>query len=57
MTRKYSSFLVATSKSIRPMNSIHDAQREDVVTFVFQLWLFVLALVTVRQAPRCHVRL
>ena len=28
---------------------IHDAQREDIVTFVFQLWLFVLALVTVRS--------
>jgi len=26
---------------------LHDAQREDVVTFLFQIWLFFLALVTV----------
>ncbi|KAF9480665.1 hypothetical protein BDN70DRAFT_877383 [Pholiota conissans] len=34
---------------------IHDAQREDIVTFVFQLWLFVLALVTILNESIPHL--
>ena len=26
---------------------LHDSLREDVVTFIFQIWLFILAFVTV----------
>ncbi|KAJ3514816.1 hypothetical protein NLJ89_g2146 [Agrocybe chaxingu] len=34
---------------------IHDAQREDVVTFLFQIWLFILALVTIVNESIPHL--
>ncbi|KAF8961596.1 hypothetical protein BDZ97DRAFT_1190460 [Flammula alnicola] len=35
--------------------TIHDAQREDVVTFVFQIWLFILALVAILNESIPHL--
>ncbi|PPQ78280.1 hypothetical protein CVT25_011739 [Psilocybe cyanescens] len=37
------------------LTSIHDTQREDVVIFIFQIWLFVLSFVTVLNESIPHL--